>query len=95
MGRFQFADDMTICDFRFAFEYDIGGDPDAPFCVWITSAVNGKPIWHRYFKEDGFNTRHVRNFCKKFAMNSVYREKCINSATKTGVLYGRNLMGDK
>lgn len=76
------VDEINFGDFNFLVEFDSGGHPEYPYCVWISH--NNQPLLYkdsdiqvrRYFHKE-FNQRHFNNFCIKFSNDAEYRNKYI------------------
>lgn len=76
-----------ILNYKFAMEFDSGGDPDCPFTLWIYK--DREPMYfedseiqiRKDFKKN-YSKTHVNNFCFKFANNEEYRNLIIKGGNK-------------
>lgn len=64
-------------EFKFVWEYDTGMGPGGENIVY----TRGPLEFTRCFYFEEANERHIENFCKKFARDKNYRQKCLEDET--------------
>ena len=89
------VDKMRYGTYQFSVELDTGSETGAnQLTVYVAEPVSGEWTYLRDFYFDETNSNHIRNFCRKFATDEIYRKEVLARETrwaKRNALFVRNL----
>jgi len=71
------ADKFKIGGYKFLWEYDSGQGPGGENIIYVSTDKSRDLTLSRNFYFSDAYEKHIRNFCRKFALDSNYRRDCL------------------